>query len=271
MARRNYPIFVNFHGRGAGAGRGGFTLLEVLISAIVIMVGLVGIASLIPAGKFQISQALQKDMATNYGRAGLRLIMTSGFLKNNPPQYVNWGENDVLLRNNRLNDQLDEGVQGSDFDCSDDLVIKEVAGAKFPTYDTHLKPNYEWVATIFDLQNGYYEVSVAVCHKRPIKINEPGVKEFGGSTTGTLLGRGYGGGDISLADGTLDVQAGEWVFVSDNKQGHWYKVITVAMDQGVNAISISGPDWVGGGTSVKVSTPGKVVGVFTEIMSANTW
>ncbi|MDO4550758.1 MAG: prepilin-type N-terminal cleavage/methylation domain-containing protein [Planctomycetia bacterium] len=243
--------------------RRGFTLLEVLISCMVIVIGLLGIAALIPAGKIQFAQAMQKDMAANYGRAGLRTIMTSGYLKTerNGIQYINWtaggGEG------NRIYEGKDNGF---DYYCSDDLVSGEVAHAEYPEYYTDVtysNSNFQWVATVCSLGNGFYEVSAAVCCRRPTQ---------GFTTTGTFTG-GYGGGDITLTvpnteDGRV-VSSGEWVFVSSGTYGCWYKVVMTGFDQGSGVISVSGPDWRGP-QGVTVASPGNVVGVYTEVMSGNT-
>jgi hypothetical protein len=57
-----------------GRGRRGITLLEVLISMFVLLVGLLGVASLIPVGKFEMQRGAKIDRAGACGRAAMRDI-----------------------------------------------------------------------------------------------------------------------------------------------------------------------------------------------------
>src|SRR5262245_6072541 len=65
--------------------RRGLSLLEVLISMFVLLVGLMGVAALLPAGRFQIMQGGKSDHAAMVGRSAFREMKIRGYL--NP---ANW-------------------------------------------------------------------------------------------------------------------------------------------------------------------------------------
>jgi len=65
--------------------RPGISLLEVLISMGVLAVGIMGVAALIPAGRFEILQGSKMDHASMIGRAAFREMKIRGYL--NP---ANW-------------------------------------------------------------------------------------------------------------------------------------------------------------------------------------
>jgi hypothetical protein len=61
--------------------RRGISLLEVLISMFVLLVGLAGIASLLPAGRSEIMQGVKLDYAMMVGRNAFRELNARGYLK----------------------------------------------------------------------------------------------------------------------------------------------------------------------------------------------
>ena len=58
----------------------GITLMEVLISMGVLAVGLLGVAALIPAGRYQVAQGSRLEYASMVGRSALREIEVRGLL-----------------------------------------------------------------------------------------------------------------------------------------------------------------------------------------------
>jgi hypothetical protein len=66
-------------------GRRGISLLEVLISMFVLLVGLAGIASLLPAGRSEIMQGVKLDYAMMVGRNALREIEARSYLSPGTP------------------------------------------------------------------------------------------------------------------------------------------------------------------------------------------
>ena len=73
MASRRLPPW-SCVPRRARASRAGITLLEVLISIFVLSIGLLGVAALIPAGRFTIVETSKADRAGACGRAGLEEV-----------------------------------------------------------------------------------------------------------------------------------------------------------------------------------------------------
>ena len=74
-----------------GRRRRGISLLEVLISMFVLLIGLVGVGAMIPAGKFEILQGVKIDYASMLGRAAFRDLKTRGYLNpNDPVNTSNW-------------------------------------------------------------------------------------------------------------------------------------------------------------------------------------
>jgi hypothetical protein len=73
--------------RRAGA-RAGITLLEVVISMGVLAVGVMSIASLLPVGRYQLSQASALDHAAAVGRAACRDMQVHGYMRPGAWLYV---------------------------------------------------------------------------------------------------------------------------------------------------------------------------------------
>lgn len=65
----------------------GVTLLEVLASLLVLTVGLLGMAALLPVGRFEVSEAQKLDRASSLGRAAFRDLHIRGFLR--PEMWLN--------------------------------------------------------------------------------------------------------------------------------------------------------------------------------------
>lgn len=67
--------------RTAAFRRAGVSLMEVLISIFVILFGLLGVAHLLPVGRFEVAQTLRDDQVGACGRAALREIQVRGLLR----------------------------------------------------------------------------------------------------------------------------------------------------------------------------------------------
>ena len=81
--------------------RRGISLMEVLISAFILAVGLLGVASLIPIAGFQAAEASRNDRAATIGRSALSDVKLRGLL--NPAMWAGVNDpndpNDPFLRN----------------------------------------------------------------------------------------------------------------------------------------------------------------------------
>ncbi|HEY5311887.1 MAG TPA: prepilin-type N-terminal cleavage/methylation domain-containing protein, partial [Pirellulales bacterium] len=75
-------------GRRPWLRRRGITLLEVLIAMGVLAVGVMSIASLLPVGRYQMSQAAVFDEASTLGRAAFRDMAVHGYLRPSTWLYV---------------------------------------------------------------------------------------------------------------------------------------------------------------------------------------
>jgi hypothetical protein len=70
--------------------------LEVLISMFVLLIGLVGVGAMIPAGRFEIMQGVKLDYASMVGREALRDMKARGYL--NPSNWQSFGGGGVFTR-----------------------------------------------------------------------------------------------------------------------------------------------------------------------------
>lgn len=249
-----------------------FTLLEVMISGVVVSVGLLGIASLIPASKYQINEAIKADMAAQIGRSGLKVLITM-----TAPRNDFGGENgaqptpnrDKTITNNIFGYNWDGGAAGApnvqDFKCSTDLVPNESMfrpDEDPPYYDPSLRGNYEWVGTIRRIGD-YCEVSAAVCYRRPEGEISIGGTHLGNNcfqVTGTL------NNDIAK-----ELSVGRWVYVYQGSNGHWYRIVDSSLNTETKYLQLAGPHWGTVGTEatsnqVTIRTPGGVIAAYTEIV-----
>ncbi|MEZ6070137.1 MAG: hypothetical protein R3C10_07610 [Pirellulales bacterium] len=69
-----------------GAARRGISLIEVLIATFIAAIGLLGLISLIPVGKYQIFEGTKSDRGATMGRAAVRELQVRGML--NPKNWL---------------------------------------------------------------------------------------------------------------------------------------------------------------------------------------
>ncbi len=74
----------------------GITLLEVLVAMLVMTVGLLGMAAMIPLGRLELAEANVADNAATLGRSAFRDLMVRGFL--NPENWANPITGDSVIR-----------------------------------------------------------------------------------------------------------------------------------------------------------------------------
>ena len=205
--------------------RQGFSLLEVLVSVFVVLVGLLGVATMIPAGRYEMLQARKADMGADLSRAVMNSVITqisNGWNPNGQDYYVVANDNGELAR--RIKAGVSRAVATSCpqtvnnnrmFNGDDDVAIIEGDDNKM---QVSLENNeaigtgqYTACATIVFLGNGYYEV------------------------TGLAVYRFEEGGD------TTNYQRGSYLFCADNSgKKRWYKIDNLYTARGTTFTTAAG-------------------------------
>lgn len=260
--------------------RSGFSLLEVLVSVFVVLIGLLGVATMIPAGRYEMTEARNADMGANLSRALLRSVITQintdwtptdlsyyiTFKGDASPSSVlvanalgkaplaeytgNFNNNPVLKGNNdlywTLND--DKLVQlWSQPDAGGDAVNS--GNAAFNVAQVMGTGAYTAFATIIPQGNGFYEVTAGVVYR----IAPDDDKTFAVTS--------QGGGTFTVVGEELP-ERGQYVLLyGDNNSPHWYRVENIYG----GFITLQGPEWFGGGNATML-VPGKVVSVSTRTL-----
>lgn len=256
--------------------KSGFTLLEVLISTSVIMIGVFGIAGAIALSEQLVKNSMRSDMAANCGRAALKTMITMNWVdeldgvNKGSTKYFNWDGDSQT-------GDLDRDREKEDFYCSDHLrqdnrdVDLEQSP---PRYNTSLKGDYSWIGTVRRLENDYCEISAAVTSKRAVTASESAI-----SATVTLEQNPYS--DVLLAkitnsmsdENAEELKAGQFVYLLSTSStstdkaapAHWYRMSSVYSYGGAIYLELRGPHWTGG-TSGQIRTTGGVVAAYTQIV-----
>ena len=232
--------------------RQGFSLLEVLVSVFVVLIGLLGVATMIPAGRYEILQARNADMGADLSRAAMNCVITQ--ISNGWQPGAN---NFFIIANGstefytRLSQGL--GAQGLGltacpqtvnnnriFNGDDDPIIIEgdnnqlnVVLENGATLGTGV---YTACATVVSLDNGYYEV------------------------TGLAVYR-Y---NKDLDSNDYKFKRGSYAFFADNTgKQRWYKIENVYTNaRGQATISTA----AGERTSTNAKYLGDVVGICKKVV-----
>ena len=151
--------------------RHGFSLLEVLVSVFVVLIGLLGVATMIPAGRYEMLQARKADMGADLSRAVMNSVITqisNGWQPNGKEFYVVASDNGELANRLKLGlgtlTNCPKAVNDNrTFNGDDDISIIEGDDNKM---QITLENNeaigtgqYTACATVVYLDNGYYEVT----------------------------------------------------------------------------------------------------------------
>ncbi len=218
--------------------RHGFSLLEVLVSVFVVLIGLLGVATMIPAGRYEMLQARKADMGADLSRAVMNSVITqisNGWQPNKEIDvyYVVANDGGELAR--RLTASLTHPTNGLPklfnqakvsscpqtvnnnrmFNGDDDVSIIEGDDNKMQvTLDNNLAIGtgyYTSCATIVSLGNGYYEV------------------------TGLAVYRFEEGGDAT------NYQRDSYLFCADNSgKKRWYKINNLNVGRGTSFTTAAG-------------------------------
>ena len=149
----------------AAACRDGFTILEVLISAGIMVIGLACVASLLPAAAQRMSQAVSEDRAGTLAAnayADITARRSLGLLSASPGG-MNWPRTHILSLGvassdlmkhvtGTLHPENDNSITSSDWEIQDALDFDESAGSPVNTFDAG-KPKTRanpmcWLATL---------------------------------------------------------------------------------------------------------------------------
>jgi hypothetical protein len=111
--------------------RRGISLLEVLISMFVLLIGLVGVGAMIPAGRFEILQGVKLDYASMVGREAFRDLKVRGYL--NPNNWYNASGTNVF--------------NGTTFTSTSGFVAIDPLGMTSPTLATGFGATFPYGAS----------------------------------------------------------------------------------------------------------------------------
>lgn len=260
----------------------GFTLLEVLISIFVVLVGLLGVASMIPAGRFELTEARKADMGSNISRALLQSVVAQtnkekmGSNKHFyvvPTDYAKIASmlqgfsslTGITFKNDYLLNGDDDLLTSQDENQKTLLFGKSNwsnAGGFDQTTATGTG-DYAGFATLVSLSNGFYEVSAAVNY-RSKDVTDTSVY---GNLTLSEYNSLSGNGKINSTDVSVNLKRGQFVLLNRGDEWHWMKVDFIADDGSATYITLSGPSWRDSGNPVtKIYVLGDVVSVSSRVV-----
>lgn len=255
--------------------RSGFTLLEVLVSTSVIMIGIFGIAGAVALSGQLVKQSFRSDMAANCGRAALRTMITQNWLDDfedgaaTTTCTYNWNPNFGTSKNKgnaNAGNSYEAKLKYEDFDCVDHLKQNN-AGRNLeeypPYYDLSLTSDYSWAGTIRKISNSdYAEVAAAISYKRPrndrvgLGFSVSNISDTLGVVNLTISTTGNNADDLEY------LKPGHYVYLTNGTIGHWYRIGTFYAGE----MQLHGPQWEGGSGSGNIYTPGNVVAVYSQIV-----
>jgi type II secretory pathway pseudopilin PulG len=206
--------------QSAAACREGFTILEVLISAGIMVIGLACVASLLPAAAQRMSQAVSEDRAGTLAAnayADITARRSLGLLSATPPGVISWPSTKFLALGAGADDLQNVALDANGQTLSmlvnanalfpveawaiqDALDFDESAGSPINTFDTNKNRKTRadpmcWLATLVpDAPNptvvagNVAELSIAVFKKQPSaneivagSLSTTGILTIGGS------------------------------------------------------------------------------------------
>jgi hypothetical protein len=258
------------------------SLLEVLASIGVLSIGLLGLASLLPVGRYIIGEATKADHAGDCGRAALRDVIVRRMLASS-----NWVGNpggaafviDPLGVANGLgtfggpaNLPRISLANTSGFQATDDLIVplpEELTPPQAvgrPVSVLNYNGDYSWFLTVVPTPNSptRFTVSVVVCGKRDYTEVTAPVATFCDPSVGS------GGGSIILSNSfsPLQVKENDWIALCSTQRCGWYRVAAVG-DDGVS-LTVIGPDWNTSQATTAVALGQSVLGVYTTTIELDT-
>ncbi len=263
----------------------GFTLLEVLVSIFVVLVGLLGVASMIPAGRFEMTEARKLDMGSNISRALLQSAVAQ--LNKMEKGKMSTGKSYVIAPtdiSSKLQPFLKSVISDIEtasvfsdsdlLDGNDDVIAASDGNNKtilygesdwsnsgsFDSNSTTGTGDYLGFATVIRRNNGYYEVTAAASYKSKstddtTRYGSVGLSNFNPTT-----------GSATFGSTTLSLERGQFVLVKKGDEIHWYRIEFVSNDGSNGYITLSGPSWRDSSGSATMYVPGNVVSVSSRIV-----
>lgn len=228
--------------------RQGFSLLEVLVSVFVVLVGLLGVATMIPAGRYEMLQARKADMGADLSRAIMNSVITqisNGWNPGNQNYFV------VANDNGELANRLKTGLQSKfticpqtvennrTFNGDDDLAIIEGDNNQFQLAvdaggNVVGTGAYSACATIVSLGDGYYEITGVAVYRYENNLD------------------------------STAYQRGSYIFLQDDSQKYrWYKIENVYVARGTTISTAAGDRTVNTNSIVYL---GDVIGICRKIV-----
>jgi len=280
----------------------GISLMEVLISLFILSVGLLGVAALIPVGRFAVVEATQSDRCAACGHAATARIKAQNLVNGdwwgfNPDGPVTAGAAfavDPLGSSNfggsiaRVNyTNMAPALAQQTFIFGDDLLFDipedESSRPRGLGIDGTVGPpvsegRYTWFLTVMPsaaedaaaANNGWqarknFTVSAAVCFQRDL-------------TGGEDVPLSPGGGDMTAkflqfsANAASGVERDDWLLVCGQRQGgipvaQWYRVASAGTAGGTTFVTLHGPDWPSTYSVGQVIYMPSVIGVYTTTVA----
>jgi len=261
--------------------RRGVSLMEVLISTFVLSIGLLGLAALLPLGRFAVVETNKADYSGACGRAAMRDVeirrmLFAGNWATNPgngafaidPLGVNAGLGDlggVLPRITLIVPATGTPYTAAQaeavFVWKDDLSFtipnnartyrrfyQDAAGTTdgpTPTAWPVIEGHYSWLLTASPAAT---ESGLQPIDRRTYNLSvvvcyrrKPGVVAEQSAAASFVGGVGLGGGTITVASG-LEVKEGEWLLLCNAAVARWYRVVSVGQSPATR-MTLQGPDW----------------------------
>jgi len=238
----------------------------------VLSIGLLGLAALLPIGRYAIAEANKADHAGNCGRAALRAVVIRHMLDSAPPQ------GKAAISSAVFNDFTDDLI----VQLPEDMKPPQPIGK--PTVAPDYRGDYKWFMTAIPNPSNpaQFTVSVVVCFKRDSTETTASIAaaDFYDAVNGVALGGGSVKLTLTKPAAPFEVKENDWIALCGTSMDaakpqalcHWYRV-AAAGDDGVS-LTLTGPDWDTSYTTTAVALGQSVLGVYTttvEVPTDPTW
>ena len=302
MGSFQFSVFSFRYFRLPARRRRGMSLLEVLAAIGVLSIGMLGLAALLPIGRYTIGEATKADRSGDCGRAALRDVIVRRMLdsgnwtsKPTTPAFIidprGFAAKLGAFAGTTVPRISLTGVNADAvFIATDDLVVPMPEDAVDPgtkkpypvgrPQNLDLKGSaspldnagsYSWFLSVVPVDNNpnCFLVSVVVCFKREVAAEAERAV-----VVNDFYDAGIGGGSVVLAsninDAAVSVKENDWVALcSADGLCRWYRVAAIG-DDGTN-LTLIGPDWTPAKGKDKLVALGQsVLGVYTTTVDLDT-